>query len=186
MNPRPLSVTIISWLFIAAGTVGVVYHANEFKPQRPFENDAVWILFVRLMAIVCGVLMLRGSTWGRWLLLLRLSRHPQRLSLAGPVGHAQFAVGRGRIFSSSFGGIGVFPERGLTIKSRRKGYRMIVFRSRLQLQNGAVLEVGKRVSIIEVESKETLRAWRNIRPSTPNSKSRFVPLSVSMASSDQL
>lgn len=75
MNPRPLSVTIISWLFIAAGTMGVVYHANEFKPQRPFENDAVWILFVRLMAIVCGVLMLRGSTWGRWLLLLWLVYH---------------------------------------------------------------------------------------------------------------
>ena len=67
MKKRPLAVTIISWLFVAAGVVGLTYHLSEFKALHPFPSDVVWVLLLRLMAIVCGTFMLRGHNWARWL-----------------------------------------------------------------------------------------------------------------------
>jgi len=75
MNKRPLSITVISWLFVAAGTIGLAYHATEFMGQRPFEYDLVWVLFVRILAILCGVFILRGRNWARWLLLVWIAYH---------------------------------------------------------------------------------------------------------------
>ena len=75
MKKRPLSITIISWLFVAAGVIGLAYHATEFTAQRPFEYDFVWVCFVRLFAILCGVFMLRGSNLARWLLLVWIAFH---------------------------------------------------------------------------------------------------------------
>lgn len=70
---RPLSVTLIGWLFVAAGTVGVVYHATEVRV--PVDVDVVWVLFVRLLAIAGGVLTLRGDNLGRWLVLAWMAYH---------------------------------------------------------------------------------------------------------------
>jgi hypothetical protein len=75
MNQRPRSVTVISFLFVAAGVVGFAYHATEFKAQHPLEYDLVWVCLVRLLAILCGVFMLRGSNWARWLLLVWIAYH---------------------------------------------------------------------------------------------------------------
>lgn len=75
MKKRPLSITIISWLFLAAGIIGFAYHVTEFKAQRPFENDAVWVCLVRLLAILGGAFMLRGSNWARWLLVVWMGYH---------------------------------------------------------------------------------------------------------------
>jgi hypothetical protein len=75
MNKRPRSVTVISCLFIAAGAIGLAYHATEFKTQRPFQSDLVWVCFVRLLAILCGAFMLRGSNWARWLLIVWIGYH---------------------------------------------------------------------------------------------------------------
>jgi hypothetical protein len=75
MNRRPLSVTVISCLFIAAGIIGFAYHATEFKPQGQFKYGLVWVCFVRLLAILSGLFMLRGSNWARWLLLLWIVYH---------------------------------------------------------------------------------------------------------------
>ncbi|SRR6266446_8774760 len=75
MKKRPLSITIISWLFVAAGVIGLAYHATEFKADEPFQFDVVWVCFVRLLAILCGVFMLRGSNWARWLLLAWIAYH---------------------------------------------------------------------------------------------------------------
>lgn len=69
---RPLSVALIAWLFIVAGTVGIVYHATEF---RVLDSDLLWALFVRLLAIVGGVFALRGANWARWLLLVWIAYH---------------------------------------------------------------------------------------------------------------
>lgn len=75
MSKRPLSVTIIAWLFVAAGVVGLAYHATEFKLARPFENDALWICFVRLLAIIGGVYLLRAQNWARWLCIAWMAWH---------------------------------------------------------------------------------------------------------------
>ncbi len=75
MNKRPLAVTLIAWLYIATGTIGFVYHLKELAPQQPFQYDILWISLVRLIAIVAGVCMLRGSNWARWLALLWIASH---------------------------------------------------------------------------------------------------------------
>jgi hypothetical protein len=70
---RPFSVTVISCLFIAAGIIGIAYHASELR--NPFASEAVWVLFVRLLAVVGGIAALRGANWGRWLLILWMAYH---------------------------------------------------------------------------------------------------------------
>lgn len=75
MNARPLSLTIISWLFIAVGSVGLVYHLSEFKSHSPFDYGLVAISLIRLVAIVTGAFMLRGSNWARWLLVAWMAYH---------------------------------------------------------------------------------------------------------------
>lgn len=73
MTKRPLSVTIIGCLFVAAGTVGLAYHASEFTTDRSLQ--LVLVCFVRLLAIVCGAFMLRGHNWARWGLLVWIAYH---------------------------------------------------------------------------------------------------------------
>src|SRR5688572_5763778 len=73
MKTRPPSVTVIGWLFIAAGVVGLVFHAGEFRTRPPLEYALV--CFVRLLAILSGAFMLRGRNWARWLLLAWIAYH---------------------------------------------------------------------------------------------------------------
>lgn len=75
MSKRSWSVTVVGWLFIVVGIVGIAYHATEFNTQAPFDYDLVWALFVRLLAIVGGAFLLRGANWARWLLILWLVYH---------------------------------------------------------------------------------------------------------------
>ena len=75
MNRRPLSVSIIAWVYIASGVIGLAYHATEFKIERPFENDAAWVCLVRLLAIVAGAFLMRGHNWARWLTILWMAWH---------------------------------------------------------------------------------------------------------------
>ena len=75
MNKRPLSVTVIGCIFVAAGVMGFAYHVTEFKTHRPFEYGIVWVFFLRLLAILGGVFVLRGNNWARWLLLVWIAYH---------------------------------------------------------------------------------------------------------------
>jgi hypothetical protein len=75
MNKRPLSVTMVSVLLIAAGTAGIVYHFGELKLHPPVHYGPLGILLVRVLAIVAGVFMLRGQDWARWLALLWIASH---------------------------------------------------------------------------------------------------------------
>jgi hypothetical protein len=75
MNTRPLSVFLIALLYIAAGAFGLAFHLTEFKPQHPFQYDIVWISLIRLLAVVAGVYILRGSNWARWLALAWIVSH---------------------------------------------------------------------------------------------------------------
>jgi hypothetical protein len=75
MNKRPRSVTAIGYLFVVAGAIGLAYHGAEFEARRPFDYDIVWVLLVRLLAILGGVFLLRGSDWARWFLLIWIAYH---------------------------------------------------------------------------------------------------------------
>ena len=68
---RPLTVTILSCLFIAAGLVGLLYHLTE----RPPDRWIVMICFIRILAIVGGIFLIKGRNWARWLLLAWLALH---------------------------------------------------------------------------------------------------------------
>ena len=75
MNKRPVTVTIIALLFIAAGIVGFAYHVTEFDARGPIQYELAWVLALRLLAILSGVFMLRGRNWARWLLLAWIAYH---------------------------------------------------------------------------------------------------------------
>jgi hypothetical protein len=75
MNTRPRSITVVSWLFIAAGGVGLVYHLSELASRRPSDFDIIVISLIRLVAIISGVWMLRGGNWARWLLVVWMAYH---------------------------------------------------------------------------------------------------------------
>ena len=61
--------TIIACVYVVTGAIGLAYHFTKFKAHHPFQHDFVWVELLRLLAIVCGVYMLRGHNWVRWLAL---------------------------------------------------------------------------------------------------------------------
>ena len=69
MNQRPRSVTVLSCLFIAVGAFGLARDLTEF------QYDHAWIWLIHFTAIVCGVYLLRGHNWARWLALARMAFH---------------------------------------------------------------------------------------------------------------
>lgn len=71
---RPLTVIIIACLLMVTGALGIVFHLSDFKAQ-PFQYENVWISLVRLTAIVCGIFMLRGNNWARWLAIVWMAFH---------------------------------------------------------------------------------------------------------------
>ncbi len=73
-NKLPWSVTIISWIFVATGVIGFGFHLSEVNRQ-PFDYDVLWPLGLALVAIVCGIYMLRRSNWARWVAVAWLVFH---------------------------------------------------------------------------------------------------------------
>ena len=59
-NKRPLSVTIIGWVYIAVGAIGFAYHSTEFSQQPSFQYDIVWVELLRLLAVPGGIRICRG------------------------------------------------------------------------------------------------------------------------------
>ena len=75
MKKRPLPVIIVAMLFIVAGCVGFAYHFKElFEPHARF-NEIGWVQLVRIIAIVCGILLLLSVNWARWLAVAWLLYH---------------------------------------------------------------------------------------------------------------
>lgn len=72
---RPLPVTLFSWFFILAGTVGFIYHLTELGSGHPIATESILILLVRLLAVAGGILVLRGSNIGRWILVVWILCH---------------------------------------------------------------------------------------------------------------
>ena len=72
---RPLAVTLVAWLYIVTGALGFAFHAGDIDLRHPLENDAIWIEAVRVVALVCGVFILRGAIWARWLAVAWMAFH---------------------------------------------------------------------------------------------------------------
>jgi hypothetical protein len=51
------------------GAIGFAYHFTEFN------SEVIWVELLRLIAIVCGVYILRGHNWARWLALAWIGYH---------------------------------------------------------------------------------------------------------------
>jgi hypothetical protein len=75
MNKRPLSVTIISIILLAAGLIGLAYHGAEVTRRGPFRFDLFLVFLIRLLAVVGAVYMLRARNWARWLLVIWIAGH---------------------------------------------------------------------------------------------------------------
>jgi len=88
-NNRPLSITILGWVYMVMGAVGFVYHFTEFRARSAFQPEDVWIELVRLLAIVIGAFMLRGHNWARWLAIAWIAFH---VVLSAFQSFGQFAI----------------------------------------------------------------------------------------------
>ena len=75
MNKRPLSITIIGVVFLATGVIGLSALAVGHLTPRGVQHDLIWVSLLRLLAIICGVFLLRGHNWARWLALIWLAIH---------------------------------------------------------------------------------------------------------------
>ena len=69
---RPVSVTIVAWLYMAVGAIGFVAH---FVDSVKSPGEGVWIELTELLALVCGVFLLRGKDWARWGALAWMAFH---------------------------------------------------------------------------------------------------------------
>ena len=75
MNDRPISVTIIACLYLPVGTVGFVYHGREILASHAFHYYDALIELTEIIALVCGMFMLRGRNWARWLTVAWIAVH---------------------------------------------------------------------------------------------------------------
>jgi hypothetical protein len=72
---RPLSVTLIAWLFIITGAGGFVSRVSRFDTSKPFDYDILWPCGLSVLAVVGGAFMLRGANRARWLCLVWMACH---------------------------------------------------------------------------------------------------------------
>ena len=82
---RPISVWVLSCMYIAVGTIGF---AHNFSEVLAHQDDSVWIELTELLAIVSGAFMLRGHNWARWLALAWMAFH---VAISFPV-YRQMAI----------------------------------------------------------------------------------------------
>jgi len=75
MKSRPLPVIIVAVLFILAGCVGIAYHITDFFEPNDKLSELIWVLFVRILAVVCGLLLLFRINTARWLAIAWLAYH---------------------------------------------------------------------------------------------------------------
>jgi hypothetical protein len=81
MIGRPRSITVISWIFIVFGGISFIASLLPWLgpalPQRIAEQPFDYLLIpgIRILAALCGVFMLYGFNWARWLLVIWIVYH---------------------------------------------------------------------------------------------------------------
>lgn len=68
---RPWEVTFLGGLFILVGTVGLFYHLSH----AAWDRWTPLIALTEIVAVICGVFLILGRSWARWLLLVWLAVH---------------------------------------------------------------------------------------------------------------
>jgi len=75
MKSRPLPVLIVSILFIFAGLIGFSYHITDFFDPGEKLYVTLTVELLRILAFVCGILLLRANNTGRWLSIAWILLH---------------------------------------------------------------------------------------------------------------
>ena len=79
MTKRPRSVTVISWIFVAFGGIalltsllpkspGAEANIAQLRSQHPVHYALMCL--GPILALICGIFMLRGCNWARWVLVV--------------------------------------------------------------------------------------------------------------------
>ena len=75
MKNRPIPVILVAILFILAGSAGFIYHFKEVFEPHAGQVELAWVLFLRILAVACGILLLFRIGWARWLAIGWLAYH---------------------------------------------------------------------------------------------------------------
>ena len=83
MNARPISVTVIGWLFVCVGCGTFILHTWRFVSEARSETgvtghyvrDLAFAQISSVLATVGGVGVLRGRSWARLLCVVWLAAH---------------------------------------------------------------------------------------------------------------
>ena len=71
-HARPVSILILSCLYIAVGVIGFVAHFPEIIA---LHREGAWVAPTEFLAILAGAFMLLGRNWARWLALAWMAFH---------------------------------------------------------------------------------------------------------------
>jgi hypothetical protein len=75
MERRPVKVVIVGLMFILAGCLGIAFHLKDFSQPGSKLSEVTWVLIVRLVAVICGVLLFFRVDWARWIAVIWLLYH---------------------------------------------------------------------------------------------------------------
>ena len=82
MKKRPLSITILGWVFIAVGSIPVAAElfslirvATAGAINRHTLIDTSFVLLSGLIAAIAGAALLHGFRWARWLCIAWMAAH---------------------------------------------------------------------------------------------------------------
>ena len=97
MMKRPIPVTLVAWLYIATGAIGLGSHLAGSLPPHTFQYDTLWASLVALAAIVSGAYMLRACNWARWLAIAWIAFHVVLSAF-----HSRFELAMHSLFAAAF------------------------------------------------------------------------------------
>lgn len=72
---RPIAITGLSLLMMAAGVGGLVMGFVNARTLWPLDEGLLWMAGFGVTGIVCGIFLLLGRGWARWLTLVWVGSH---------------------------------------------------------------------------------------------------------------
>ncbi len=75
MRARPLSITILAWVYMLTGLGGGFAHLRDIRTLAPFPSDIIPAEILAVAAVVCGIFLLRAQNWARWLAVVWIGIH---------------------------------------------------------------------------------------------------------------